>query len=62
MAKQCAECRTVVNDEAPYCESCGCQFSNIEAIPMDKLTWQYLSVAAVLSVLGIGVYFFEFRR
>lgn len=23
MAKQCSECGSVVNDEAPYCEACG---------------------------------------
>jgi hypothetical protein len=61
MPKQCAECRTVVNDGAPYCESCGCQFSNVAASPMHNLIWQYVSVAAVVAVVGFGLYFFEFR-
>jgi hypothetical protein len=61
MPKQCVECRSVLNDDAPYCESCGCQFMGLPAKPMNNSTWQYISVAAVLSVIGIGLYVFEFR-
>jgi|HubBroStandDraft_1064217.scaffolds.fasta_scaffold87521_3 hypothetical protein len=61
MPKQCVECRTVVNDGAPYCESCGCQFSSVAATPVNNSTWQFVSIAAVVGVLGIGLYFFEFR-
>ncbi len=61
MPKQCAECRTVVNDDAPYCVSCGCQFSKLAAAPVHNLIWQYVSVGAVVAVVGLGLYFFEFR-
>jgi hypothetical protein len=61
MPKQCVECRTVVDDDTPYCESCGYQFKNRAATPTGNLNWQYVSVAAAAGVIALGVYFFEFR-
>lgn len=61
MPKQCRECRTVVNDGAPYCEACGCQFMEATGKPAAQ-TWRYVSAAIVLTVLGASFVFFELHR
>ena len=37
MAKRCRRCQSVTNNEAPYCEACGIDFSAVPAIQLGKL-------------------------
>jgi hypothetical protein len=49
MVKQCRHCRTVTNDEAPYCDACGCDFSNVPAAHVrEGSPWIYLVVSLAI--------------
>lgn len=56
MAKRCGECSSVVNDEAPYCESCGSKFTE-KSPPIRVERWNrtavlsYALAAAILYLL-----------
>jgi len=56
MPKQCRECQTVVDDCAPYCEACGCQFVRVPANSLTREKWQYISAAVALVVLGLAYF------
>jgi hypothetical protein len=56
MKKQCRECQSVINSEAPYCDACGCQFRKVPATPLQLSSrWKYRSLAIVASTLAIAV-------
>jgi hypothetical protein len=40
MPKQCSECLSMVNDEAPYCDSCGHMFEG--EVPVRRWTTEYV--------------------
>ncbi len=56
MRKQCRQCRSTTNPEAPYCEACGCVF--VPATPVDRQAacWQG-RVIAIASGLIVAVFF-----
>jgi hypothetical protein len=54
MLKPCPECRTMMNAEAPYCDSCGCAFTPVE-LPRDLKV--FVGVLAMLSVVIVAVAF-----
>jgi len=57
MSKACSHCRTVVSYDAPYCDACGCQFSQTPAIKIgDTRVVQILAVAIVASLVAILVW------
>lgn len=54
MKRQCSECKTVWESQAPYCEACGCKFS--EHPPVDLGTrWKY-PVSAITIGLAVAVW------
>jgi hypothetical protein len=57
MRKQCADCRTVTNAEAPYCDACGYDFSQTPAPTMPRDLKIFLSALAMsaLAIVVIGI-------
>ena len=54
VTKQCSQCRTVMNTDAPYCDACGFPFSKPEvpSMPLDlKVFISALTMIAVTIIL-----------
>jgi len=51
MRKQCLDCRTTTNAEAPYCYACGCPFAKVPSIKAHPATWKGRMVAAAMGLL-----------
>jgi hypothetical protein len=56
MAKRCRRCQSVTNDQAPYCEACGIDFSAVPAIRLGGMRRFSLSVT-VLAIVLFTAYF-----
>jgi hypothetical protein len=57
MAKRCRRCQTVTNNEAPYCEACGIDFSAVPAIRLGRVR-RFLSLSfLVLATVLLTAYF-----
>jgi hypothetical protein len=56
MPKQCSECGTFMDDAAPRCEACGCQFPKVPGAPPSN--WRNVLSYGVVVMLAIalGVY------
>jgi hypothetical protein len=59
MPKQCAECRTVTNSEAPYCDACGYTFPK-PVVP--TMTWDLKMFLGVLAMAAIAIIVVGFLR
>jgi len=54
MLKQCSECQSMMNCEAPYCDSCGHQFEAQVPIRGSR-TPEYVVVAIVILITAVAV-------
>jgi hypothetical protein len=55
MKKQCRDCLTVSNSEAPYCDACGCQFWKVPAAPLQLSSdWKYRTLAVVAAAFAVA--------
>jgi hypothetical protein len=39
MRKECRQCRSISNAEAPYCEACGCDFEPTPETSQSSIQW-----------------------
>ena len=58
MRKQCRECRSTSNVEAPYCDACGCSFAGVSPLPDAQNKWQgrVISIVCGSVLLAAAVY------
>jgi len=54
MRKQCRECRSVTNAEAPYCSACGREFDESSA-PRHAANWKGCVVAVAFGLLAARI-------
>jgi hypothetical protein len=61
--QQCPECRTVVDDDAPYCVACGYQFTKVPAVPSStgQAGPRSCSIGLLLKKLAASDYFCDFQ-
>lgn len=52
MPKFCPECRSTMNDAAPTCDSCGCNFSEVKPTHAHPYLDATLATGALLGVAG----------
>ena len=57
MRKQCADCRTVTNAVAPYCEACGYVFSTPARPAMARDLKIFLSALAMAAITIVVIGF-----
>ena len=58
MAKQCPECRTVVADDAAFCDACRLQFARIPAAGLPRAGFWKLAAITVIVVAVITLVLF----
>ncbi len=59
MSKQCPQCRTMMNPEAPYCDACGCTFP---AARVPQMALDLKALIGTLAIVGILVVAIAFLR
>ena len=53
MAKRCRRCQSVTNDQAPYCEACGIDFSAVPAIRLGISRFSlFVTVLAIILLIA----------
>jgi hypothetical protein len=55
MRKQCRECRSMSNIEAPYCAACGARFAYVPAFPLHAATWKGRLAAMACGLLAATI-------
>ena len=55
MAKECSNCSSISDDQAPYCEGCGAQSWRRPGAEKEKL--QHYIVATIILALLAAIYF-----
>lgn len=57
MSKQCGECGNIMNDEAPYCDSCGGGVWKV--VPTQRMGPKVVRWISVLFVIGLIVWLYK---
>ena len=52
MKQECRQCRTTTDSDAPYCDACGCEFTETPTPPRGKATWKGRAVAIACGLVA----------
>jgi hypothetical protein len=55
MRKQCRECRSTTNAEAPYCDACGCVFAEVQPVLLHAASWKGRIIAIAFGAIAFGL-------
>ena len=55
MSKQCPQCRTMMNAEAPYCDACGCTFPAARVPQMALDLKAFIGTLVIFGILVVAI-------
>jgi hypothetical protein len=60
MKKQCRDCRSMTNSQAPYCTACGYRFLDVP--PLTPSSWRNSLVAVACGLIAASILLATFAK